>query len=89
MQGGKQEATDAPKDVKNPLDKPRMEKILSKTKQIKVLRTIESVYDTILALEDINHQLTQLPEEERAAKFEQMGHLVHQIEVQITTPVEG
>jgi len=71
------------------LDKARPEKVLSKTKQIKVLRAVESVFDTLITLEDMNHSLPNLSEEERAAKFEEMANLLHQIEVQITTPAEG
>lgn len=78
-----------PEMTKEVLDKARTEKVLSKTKQIKVLNAIEGVFDTIITLEDMNHQLPTLSEEERAAKFEEMAHLVHHIETQLTTPAEG
>ena len=85
--GAKPELTE--EFLRNPLDKPRSEKALSKTKQIKVLKAIESVFDLMLKLEDLNYSLRDLGEEERSLKVAEMSGLVHDIEIQLTTPIEG
>ena len=85
--GAKPELTE--EFLRNPLDKPRSEKALSKTKQIKVLKAIESVFDLMLKLEDLNYSLRDLGEEERAVKVAEMSGLVRDLEIQLTTPIEG